>query len=71
MKFVTGTFQQMINSIFRKLLYEEILENYIDNFVISAKAKKKLKERIVQFLKMAKTHSLFQSIISISKKYLY
>jgi len=71
MKFVTGTFQQMINSIFRKLLYKEILENYIDNFVISAKAKKKLKERIVQFLKMAKTQSLFQSIISISKEYLY
>ena len=71
MKFVTGTFQQMINSIFRKLLYEEVLENYIDNFVIFTKAKKKLKERIVQFLKMAKTQSLFQSIISISKKYPY
>ena len=66
-----GTFQQMMNSIFKKLLHEEVLENYIDDFVIPAKAKKKLKERIVQFLKMAKTQSLFQSIISISKKYLY
>ena len=44
MKFVTGTFQQMINSIFRKLLYEEVLENYIDSFVISTKAKKNLKK---------------------------
>ena len=36
-----GTFQQMINSIFRELLYEELLANYMDNFVILVKTKKK------------------------------
>ena len=32
-----GTFQWMINSIFQKLLYEGVLTNYMDNFVILAK----------------------------------
>jgi len=32
-----GTFQRMMNSIFRELLYEEILANYMDNFIIPAK----------------------------------
>jgi len=41
------TFQQMINSIFQKLLYKEVLANYMDNFVIPIKTKKKLKERTV------------------------
>jgi len=58
-----GTFQQMMNSIFKKLLHEEVLENYIDDFVIPAKAKKKLKERIVQFLKMAKKHNLYFKLL--------
>jgi len=42
-----GTFQQMMNSIFRELLYEELLANYMDNFVILAKTKKKLEERTI------------------------
>ena len=32
-----------MNSIFRKLLYKEVLVNYIDNFVILAKIRKELK----------------------------
>jgi len=32
-------FQRMMNSIFRKLLYEEVLTNYMDNFTIPAKTK--------------------------------
>ena len=32
-----GTFQRMINSIFKKLLHKEVLTNYMDNFVIPAK----------------------------------
>jgi len=39
-----GTSQRMMNSIFQKLLHEEALANYIDNFVIPAKTIKKLEE---------------------------
>ena len=48
----------MINSIFRELLYKEVSANYIDNFVILDKTRKKLKERIVQFLKIVEKHNL-------------
>ena len=47
----------MMNSIFRELLYEEVLVNYIDNFVIPAKTKKKLEERTIYFLKIAEKHN--------------
>ena len=40
-----GTFQRMMNSIFRKLLHEGILVNYIDDFVILAKTMEELEER--------------------------
>jgi len=40
-------FQRMINSIFWKLLYEEILANYIDNFIIPAKTMKELEKRTI------------------------
>ena len=33
-------FQRMMNSIFWELLHEEMLANYMDNFVIPAKTKK-------------------------------
>ena len=48
----------MMNSIFRELLYEEVSANYIDNFVILDKTRKKLKERTVQFLKIVEKHDL-------------
>ena len=44
------TFQRIINSIFRELLYEGVLVNYIDDFIILAKMRKKLK--------IAKKHNL-------------
>ena len=40
------TFQRMMNSIFWELLYEGVLANYIDDFVILAKTKKEPEERI-------------------------
>ena len=40
-------FQRMMNSIFRELLHEGVLKNYMDDFVISAKTKKELEERTV------------------------
>ena len=42
-----GIFQQMMNSIFRELLHEEILANYMDDFMILAKTMKELEERTV------------------------
>ena len=39
-----GIFERIINSIFRELLHEGVLANYIDNFVILAKTKEELKE---------------------------
>ena len=39
-----GIFQRMMNSIFRELLHEGILANYMDNFVILAKTMGELEE---------------------------
>jgi len=53
-----GTFQRMMNSIFRELLYEGVLANYMDNFVIPAKTKEKLEEQMIRFLKIVEKHNL-------------
>ena len=52
-----GTFQRIINSIFRELLHEEILANYMDNFIIPAKTMEELEERMIRFLKIAEKHN--------------
>ena len=39
-----GTFQRMMNNIFQELLYEGVLANYMDDFVILAKTIKKLEK---------------------------
>jgi len=41
------TFQRMMNSILRELLYEGVLANYMDNFIIPAKTKEELEERMI------------------------
>jgi len=48
----------MMNSIFRELLHEGILANYIDDFVILAKTIEELEERTTRFLKIAEKHNL-------------
>ena len=53
-----GTFQRMMNNIFRELLYKGVLANYMDNFVIPAKTKEELEERTIRFLKIAEKHNL-------------
>ena len=53
-----GTFQRMMNSIFQKLLYEGILANYMDDFVIPARTREELEERTIRFLKIAEKHQL-------------
>ena len=47
-----------MNRIFWELLYEDILENYMDNFVISAKTMKELEEQMIRFLKIVEKHNL-------------
>ena len=47
-----------MNSIFRELLHERVLANYMNDFVIPAKTKKELEERMIQFLKTAEKHNL-------------
>ena len=42
-----GTFQQMMNSIFRELLHERVLANYMDDFMIPARNMKELEEKTV------------------------
>jgi len=53
-----GTFQRMMNRIFQELLYEGVLVNYMDNFIIPAKTKKKLEEWMIMFLKIVEKHNL-------------
>jgi len=48
----------MMNSIFQELLYEGVLANYIDNFVIPAKDMKELEERTIRFFKITEKHNL-------------
>ena len=53
-----GTFQRMVNSIFRELLHEGVLANYMNDFIILAKTKEELEERIIRFLKIAEKYNL-------------
>jgi len=48
-----------MNSIFWKLLYEGVLANYIDDFVILAKTKKELEEQTIRFLKIVEKYNLY------------
>ena len=47
-----------MNSIFWELLYEGVLANYMDDFVIPAKTMEELEERMTRFLKIAEKHNL-------------
>ena len=48
-----------MNSIFRELLHEEILANYMDDFVIPAKTMEELEEQMIWFLKIMEKHNLY------------
>ena len=47
-----------MNNIFQKLLHEEILANYMDDFIIPAKTKEELEEQMIRFLKIAERYNL-------------
>ena len=49
--------QRMMNNIFRKLLYKEVLAYYIKFFVILAKTRKELEDQMIHFLKIAEKHN--------------
>jgi len=53
-----GIFQRMMSSIFRELLHEGVLANYIDDFVIPAKTMEELEEQTIRFLKIVEKHNL-------------
>jgi len=53
-----GIFQRMMNSIFWELFHEEVLANYMDDFVIPAKTMEELEERTIRFLKIVEKHNL-------------
>ena len=53
-----GTFQRIMNSIFRELLHEGVLANYMDDFMIPARTMEELEERMIRFLKIAEKHNL-------------
>jgi len=53
-----ATFQWMMNSVFREMLYEGSVANYMDNFIIPGKTEKELEERTIKFLKIAEKHNL-------------
>jgi len=53
-----GTFQRIMNSIFRELLHKGVLANYMDDFVIPARTMEELEEQMIQFLKIAEKHNL-------------
>ncbi len=48
----------MMDNIFRELLHEGVLTNYMDDFVILAKIKKKLEEKQYIFLKITEKYNL-------------
>jgi len=47
-----------MNSVFREMLYEGSVANYMDDFIIPGKTEKELKERTIRFLKIAEKHNL-------------
>ena len=47
-----------MNSVFWELLHKGVLANYTDDFVISAKTKKKLKEWTIHFSKVVEKYNL-------------
>ena len=53
-----GTFQKIMNSIFQELLYEGILANYMNDFVIPAMTMEELEEQTIRFLKIAEKYNL-------------
>ena len=48
----------MMNNIFQELLYEGVLANYMNDFVIPARTMEELKEQTTRFLKIVEKYNL-------------
>jgi hypothetical protein len=54
-----ATFSRMMMTIFREMIQEGTLVNYMDDFAILGKTKQELEERTVWFLTIADKHNLY------------
>jgi len=48
-----------MNSIFWELLHKDVLANYMNDFIIPAKAMEELEERTIRFLKIVEKYNLY------------
>ncbi|KAF7773493.1 transcriptional regulator family: Zinc finger, CCHC-type [Agaricus bisporus var. burnettii] len=53
-----ATFSRMMATIFREMIQEGSLANYMDDFIIPAKDDEELEARTIRFLKIAEKHNL-------------
>jgi hypothetical protein len=54
-----ATFSRMMTTIFREMLQEGSLVNYMDDFAIPGETKQQLQECTIKFLKIADRHNLY------------
>jgi hypothetical protein len=54
-----ATFSQMMTTIFREMIQEGTLVNYMDDFAILGKMKQELEERTIRFLTIEDKHNLY------------
>jgi hypothetical protein len=54
-----ATFSRMMTTIFREMIQEGTLVNYMDDFAIPGKTKQELEERTIRFLTIADKHNLY------------
>jgi hypothetical protein len=53
------TFSRMMTTIFREMIQEGTLVNYMDDFAIPGKMKQELEERTIWFLTIVDKHNLY------------
>jgi transposase InsO family protein len=54
-----GTFQRMMACLFRDLLQEGVVVNYMDDFAVPAKSLEELEERTIRVFKVMERHNLY------------
>jgi hypothetical protein len=54
-----ATFSHMMTTIFREMIQDGSLVNYMDNFAIPGETKQQLQERTIKFLEIVDKHNLY------------
>jgi hypothetical protein len=54
-----ATFSHMMTTIFREMIQDGSLVNYMDDFAIPGEMKQQLQERTIKFLEIADKHNLY------------